>query len=216
MFFQFFITVLTGAGTPWPWTLISTNFPEQTQCHLPQMQILLSSSTEKFIKTPWPYPYLSSLMACRMHNVWVSYKITDFVERIHLCYKTQTGIVNTLWHAFQFQSGNTCIKSPDQTCQSEPWSSDSKAVAASWGDSGFPPYHFILCIDLMWTWTICPVLIAHVLLCSLIGGLNYRGTHNKSLCFLSQQAVPCDFLDNAWMWRFICSQKQLVPCQLKQ
>ena len=89
--FLFFLTVLTGTGTPWPWTLISTNFPEQTQCHLLQMQILLSSSTEKFIKTPWLCPYLSSLMACHMHNAWESYKFIDFVMRTHLCHKTQRG-----------------------------------------------------------------------------------------------------------------------------
>ncbi len=73
----------------------------------------------------------------------------DFGLRIHLWYKTQKGPVNSLWHAFQFQSGYTCIESPDQTCQSEACISDSKAVAASWGDLGFPPHHFILCIDLM-------------------------------------------------------------------
>lgn len=61
MFSSFFLTVLVGSGTPWPPTLICTNFPEQTQCHLPPMQILpLSSPSEKFIKTPsWPFPNMS-------------------------------------------------------------------------------------------------------------------------------------------------------------
>lgn len=93
-----------------------------------------------------------------------------------------------------------CMESPDQTCQIEPRISDSETVAVPWGDMGFPSHHFIPGIDLMWTWTICPVLIAHVLLCSLIGGLQYREIHNKSLCFLSQQAVPYGVLDNRQMW----------------
>lgn len=92
------------------------------------------------------------------------------------------------------------MESPDQTCQIEPRISDSESVLAPRGNPGFPPYHFVLSIDLMWTWTICPALIAHVLLCSLIGGLHYQGTHKKSLCFLSQQPVPYGFLDNGWMW----------------
>lgn len=61
MFSPFFLTLLVGSGTPWPPTLICTNFPEQTQCHLLPMQILpLSSPSEKFIKTPsWPFPNMS-------------------------------------------------------------------------------------------------------------------------------------------------------------
>lgn len=69
---------------------------------------------------------------------------------------------------------------------------------APWGDAGFPTHHFVP--DLMWTWAICPVLIAHVLLCSVIGGLHYRGARNKSQCFPSQQTVSYSFLDNGWMW----------------
>lgn len=54
----------------------------------------------------------------------------------------------------------------------------------------------------MWTWTICPVLIAHVLLCSLIGGLHYRGTCNKShvLSPSRQSSLLFFFFDNGWMW----------------
>lgn len=69
--------------------------------------------------------------------------------RIHLCYKTQRVTVNTLWHAFHFQSRYACIELPDQTCQIEPCISDCEAAVASWGNAGFPHHHFIPGIDLM-------------------------------------------------------------------
>lgn len=94
-----------------------------------------SSSTEKLIKTSWPWCYLS---ACCMHNAWESCEIVDFEKPTHLCYKTQRAAVNTFWHGIQFQSGYTCTESPDQTFQTEPCISDGESSASPRVQRGLP------------------------------------------------------------------------------
>lgn len=139
------------------------------------MQILLSSSSEKFIKTPRPRPYLPPLMACCMHNAWERYKITEFVMRIHLRYKSPRSHIHFNFKVHTPAQSHLIkhIKLKHESVTVRPWRPPR-------GDMGFPSHHFIPAIDLMWTWTICPALIAHVLLRSLIGGLHYRGICNSS------------------------------------
>lgn len=89
------------------------------------------------------------------------------------------------------------------------------------GELGFPLRHFIPVIDWMWTWTICPMLIAHVLLCSPVGwvGCSTEGPIIKSVCFLStdrQQTSPSSFLimcECEWVLNFLPNSWSVVRAQ---
>lgn len=75
--FPVLLTALTGAGTAWPWTLISTNFPEQTRRHLPQARKSpsLYRHVKNSLKQPsappaLPHPHKAILLPVLANGVW--------------------------------------------------------------------------------------------------------------------------------------------------
>lgn len=156
----FIMVILLQANHKNP-TLISTNFHEQTQCHLPHT--VCRSTYHKDVKNslnPAGLTLPVSLMVCHMYNAWVQYENYQFRN------------VNPSVLPNREGSSKECLACISISkhlqwhlivCQMPAHLSES-TTSVPRENLGVPLHHFIPGANLMWTCTICPMLITHVLL----------------------------------------------------